>query len=141
MIYYLDVRHKNWPAQERLCRSLGVSYSRIKGNGTVFTLKKAIMTYLAKKPLGWHLLFSVLDEYWECIIQLRILEKEAVKVNNDRNRYMIEQILRQAGQNLIHESPADWPELVGLYCQKLVHLRYYEEFADLMKSYGSGSLQ
>lgn len=130
MTFYLDLTQRDWPAQERLCRDLGVSHSRIGGNGEAFRLKKVLLAYLAKKPLGIFRLLSILDDYWDCRIQLHILVDEAKKFDSERNRAMIEEIIWQAGQNLIRESPGDWPELVGLFCQKLAHLRYYDEFAD-----------
>ena len=129
MTFYLDIQDDDWPAQERLCRDLGIAHSRIKGNGTAFQLRKAIFSYLAKKPLSLLHMLSVLDDYWDCKIQLHYLAKEAEMYDNERNRSLIEHILWQAGQNLIRESPLDWPELIGLFCQKLAHLRYYDEFA------------
>jgi len=129
MTVYLDERDNDWPAQERLCRDLGVSHQQIKRNSTAFQLRKVIFSYLAKRPFGLFRLLSALDDYWDCKIQLRILTHEAEKYESERNHAMIEQIVRQAGQNLIRESPADWPELIGLFCQKLAHLRYYDEFA------------
>ena len=128
MIYYLDYKHKEWPAQERLCRDLGVSHSRIKGNGADFHLLKIVLSFLTRKPLSWYRLFSALGEYWDCKILIRYLEKEAAMVRTAKNKDLVESILRAAGKNLVVESREDWPELIGLFGQKLAHLRYYDEF-------------
>ena len=129
MTFYLNTQDTDWPAQERLCRDLGVAHSSIEGNGRAFQLGRVALSFLAMKPWGLFRLFYVLDDYWDFKLQLRILEKEAQRYDSSRNRGMIDHIILQAGQNLIREPSKHWPELIGLYCQKLAHLRYYDEFA------------
>jgi len=126
---YIDTLEHDWPARELLCRDLGVPHSRIKGRTTAFQLKKVVLSYLARRPFGLLRLLSVLDDYWDCKVQINYITKEALSYDNDRNRGMIEHIMEQACQSLLREPPAHWPELMGLYCQKLAHLRYYDEFA------------
>jgi hypothetical protein len=120
----------DWPAQELLCRRLGISYSRTKGNGTDFALCKALLSCLRHKP--WHCcrILSVLNVYFDCKLYIHALRKEAGKVRNSRNQEIVNHILRQAGASLIREPQDHWPELIGLFTQKLVHVGYYEEICE-----------
>ena len=56
-----------------------------------------------------------------------MLEREGDKIRTDKNRDMVAHFIRQAGLNLVQESPCDWSEIIGLQSQKLAHLRYYED--------------
>ena len=128
MVYYLDDEHQEWPAQERLCNDLGISFCRARGEGAPFTALGAAFAFLARKPWQWLKLFSVLSEYWECKYYLLLLRGEADIVRTEENDRLVRHILRQAGQNLIREPSVHWSELCGLYSQKLVHLAYYDAF-------------
>ena len=127
MEFYISDKDDNWPAQERLCRSLGISYSRANTESSAFHLRKAVFSYLIKKPLRLYRLLLLINEYWNCKLYLHVLKTDGDKVRTAQNKEIVDQILDQAGQNLVRESPDDWSEIVGLHSQKLAHLKYYEE--------------
>ncbi len=137
MDFRLQLQHKFWPAQWRLCRRLGFQpcYEGDAGAGEagkgeipLFRLKKVMVRYLRQEPVWrWHRLFLALEEYWECMSYLSFLQKEARRVIRPWNESLANQILEQGYRDFIREAPDYWPELTGLITQKLRHLKYYDE--------------
>ncbi|MCL1849220.1 MAG: hypothetical protein FWF83_06090 [Clostridiales bacterium] len=127
MIYHIDHQDKEWAAQERLCRRLGVPFTYARGEGRPFDANKAVFAQLIRKPWLIFRAMTVSNEYWTCRYYIDLLRKEADYLQNSENYGMIINIMDQVGENLIHEQPKDWPEILGLISQKLQHLRYHHE--------------
>ena len=121
-----DLR-KDWAAQERFCRKLGLSRAP-DTDKVAFGLTKAVFAHILRKPWQLYRLFPALVEYGDCKMYLVLLESEARKVRTPRNGDLVDHILMQGGRCLVRESPKDWPELCGLVVQKLSHLKYYDEW-------------
>ena len=142
MPYCLDQQHEDWPAQQLFCRRLGITLCLEWERGEAFTLIKAARRYLIRQPWYWYRLIPALREYGDCKYHLAYLRREAGKVRTVRNRVLVEHILQQAAMNLVRESPENWPELGGLFSQKLAHLGYYDELsAERFKTDGRRRLQ
>jgi len=117
----------DWAAQEYLCRRLGVSFSHTNENEKDFGTVKVMVSFLLRKPWLCYRLIPAINEYWECKYYIAVLQKDAVNIRTDINDGIVNYMLNQAWQDLIRESPVDWPELMGLVSQKLMHLRYHDE--------------
>ena len=130
IVYYLDQNDKNWAAQERFCRRLGIPFSYAEEEGVDFHKNAAIFGLLIRKPWLVFRVFTVLNEYWTCRYYVDMIAREAKLLQTRENESLVESILHQVGLNLIFESPKDWSELMGLLSQKLVHLRYHLEIDD-----------
>jgi len=127
MIYFLDDQHKDWAAHELLCRRIGIPYSRTREKGMASTLRAALLSHVIRKPQYLIRLLSFLNVYWDCKLQSHILQKEAGKIRNKHNRMIVEHILRQAGHCMVSEPQGAWPEIIGLFSQKLAHVGYYDD--------------
>ena len=114
---------KDWLARDFLCRCLGMGASEDSA-------LKSSLAFVAKHPFRLRHLLSSLVEFWDFKAYLAYLRRQGEKVADAKNRELVDQIVWQAGRNLCEESADDWPEIVGLFAQKLAHLRYYEEFLD-----------
>lgn len=138
MRFYLDCNNKNWPAQERFCRSLRISFSWMKGEGRPFSIRKAFIAYMLSQPWHGYRLVPAMEDYVCCNMYINSLYWEAENVRTAVNGEIVDHILMQAGRDLIRESPADWPEISGLATQKLHHLDYHDDIPQYMKGKAAG---
>ena len=129
MDYYLDHQNRDWPAQERFCRKLGITLCADSVEGNVFDFKRALLSCIVK-PEYWKKVFPAFMEYCDCRLNMQILYGEADQVRTEKNTDLVDCILGQAEQSFLSEDPMDWPEVGGLISQKLLHLKYYEELRD-----------
>ncbi len=124
----LDRNFAGWPAQWRFCLALGYRPGFGGTPSEAFSFKKAVGGFLAEQPVyRWNKLFQALEEYYACLFHIRYLMQSAEKVAHEDNEAFIRQILEQSRVSLAKSAKEDWPELTGLWNQKLLHLRYYED--------------
>ncbi|MCL2121635.1 MAG: hypothetical protein FWH28_05230 [Clostridiales bacterium] len=85
------------------------------------------LAFLCRKPWLIFRLFSAVGEYYQCQFHILLLHKEADKVRTEQNSNLLDRIIHNAGECLVCSSCADWPELIGLSAQKIVHLAYHDD--------------
>ncbi|MCL2166384.1 MAG: hypothetical protein FWH49_03750 [Clostridiales bacterium] len=86
-----------------------------------------MLTFLRRKP--WLVLrfFSAVSEYYQCQLNILLLYKEADKVRTEENSSLLDRIIQNACDCLVRSAYEDWPELIGLSAQKIVHLAYHDD--------------
>ena len=72
-------------------------------------------------------MLQAIEEYYACLCYIRYLNQSAERVADAGNEDFVLRILEQGRVSLAHSQKEEWPELAGLWNQKLLHLRYYEE--------------
>lgn len=128
MNFCLDRNSPGWPAQWRFCLALGLRPNFDGPPSEAFSFKKAIRSYLSARPIyQWGKVLQAIEEYYACLCYIRYLNQSAERVADAGNEDFVLRILEQGRVSLAHSQKEEWPELAGLWNQKLLHLRYYEE--------------
>ena len=131
MYLALDRNFSAWPAQWRFCLLLGCrpGFGQGEGGATeAFSFQKVIRSYASSRPFyQWGRILQAFEEYYACLCYIRFLEESARKVVNEENEALARRIVEQGRKAFARSEKRDWPELAGLWSQKLLHLRYYNE--------------